>query len=174
MEFDKEYRRLMEAYNKDVSNFHNFFNELSDYQSNHYGTYDSSRLRDEYLKLPEDFKRMMRLPKSQYKNCYRGDDGKNEKPVLSFVWKPDAEKARQSALFWGHYAFSLLEDIKNSSDVIMIGFDRLSKYFGKKITYRITDEYGIGDDENEVLVFDAVFREREQFDEEYRRLMSDF
>jgi len=157
-QFDKEYQKLMEAYQKDLTKFHRFFQELARYQSNHYGTYNSSVLRDEYLKLPEDFRKMMRLPKSQYKNCFRGDDGKTQKAVSSFVCNPNVEKARRNASFYGVNVFSLLKDVYSLSDTMVVDFKRLAKYFGKKIAYKIMDEYGIGDDENEVLVFDIVFK----------------
>jgi len=172
--FDREYRRLIEAYEKDVSKFHNFFEELAQYQSNHYGVYDSSRLRDEYLKLPEDFKRIMRLPKSRYKNCYRGDDGRNEKPVLSFVYHEDPETAKSNASFYGRQIISLRVDIKSLLDTMYFSFDRIARYFGQKISWKIMDEYGLGDGENEVLVFDVVFRKRARFDEEYQKILSNF
>jgi hypothetical protein len=143
---------------KDIEQFKRFFEELSEYQSNHYGAYDSQPLRDEYFKLPEDFRKVMSISRYKYGNCFRGDDDKNEKPVSSFVYHENPEIAKRNALFYGHYAFSLKSDVKSFSGIMSTDFNKYSKYFGKKLTYKILDEYSIGDSENEVLIFDIRFK----------------
>jgi hypothetical protein len=152
------FRLIGESAKKDLEPFRKFFEELSEYQSNHYGAYEYQFLRDEYFKLPEDFRKMMSVPKSRHGNCFRGDDGKNEKLVSSFVYHENPETAKRNAHFYGHYVYSLSRDVRSFSATMLIDFNKLVKYFGKKLTYKIFDDYNIGDTENEILVFDIRYK----------------
>lgn len=138
--------------------YHKFFIALASYQSNHYGLYNSMELFKEYMKLPEDFKKFMTIPKSQYKNCFRGDDGKTEKPVSSFVYNKDPDVAKSNASNYGRYVFSLIGDGKSLISTMTTDFNKFKKFFGIKQWNRIVDDYGIGDDENEVLVFGLKYK----------------
>jgi hypothetical protein len=157
MTFRKLYHLLHEKVEQDLDRYHDFFIELSLYQSNHFGNYNNSNLKSAYDKLPESFKKYMDIPKSHYIFCFRGDDGKNEKPVTSFVYNKDIERSKRTASFYGRYVFSLKSDVKSLSGTCYINTERLDKYFGKKNSNKIFDSYDIGDDENEVLVFDVKY-----------------
>jgi len=138
--------------------YHKFFIELADYQSNHYGSYNTSRLLQEYIKLPEDFKKFMAIPKTKYKNCFRGDDSRNEKPVSSFVYDNNPETAKKNASLYGRYIFSLSRDGKSLISTMTTDFQKFEKFFGKKQWYRAVEDYGIGDDENEILAFGLKYK----------------
>jgi hypothetical protein len=158
MKFHELYSLVEEKIERDLNKFSEFFEELSKYQSNHYGSYDTSNLKYAYDKLPDDFKKYMSIPKTHYVFCFRGDDGKNEKPVSSFVYNRNLERAKRNASFYGYYVFSLKDDVKDCSGTFYFNSDKLEKYFGKNNTRRIFDSYHLGDDENEVLVFDVKYK----------------
>jgi len=138
--------------------YHAFFAELSHYQSNHYGSYDTTNLMKSYIGLPPEFKKCMRPNKLQLDNAYRGDDGINIKPVMSFVWNVDAKKAKNNASFYGSKVISLRNNIKSYSGALDTDWNKFIKFFGKKQWHKIADHYAIGDDENELLIFGAIIK----------------
>lgn len=135
-----------------------FLGELSSYQSNHYGSYNVSRLYNAYSKLNSNFKKSMIPSRKKLKNSFRGDDGIRSKSVISFTYNSDHYKAKKNASFYGKYVlpFSALENYDGLLDTSL-----LSKYFGSVLWNKITNIYEIGDDENEILVFGSNWKESE-------------
>lgn len=154
----KEFYTLKESISPlDLSeNILNFLGELSSYQSNHYGSYDSSSLYNAYSKLSDNFKKENSANRNKLKNAFRGDDGSNTKPVMSFTTHQNAEISKSNASFYGTNVRSLKQHLKsyeNSLDVSL-----LQKYFGTVLWNKITDYYSIGDDENEILIFGGIWK----------------
>lgn len=135
--------------------FLDFFHELALYQSNHYGSYHSQPLYNAYTNLPNDFKLKTQPQKSQLLNIFRGDDGYNAKPVLSFTYNKSQSIAKNNASRYGKYIISL-NNLKHYDG--LLDTNKLVNYFGKKLWNQITNNYPIGDDENEILAFGVKFK----------------
>ena len=135
-----------------------FLEHLSVYQSNHYGNYDSGQLYACWNALPKDMKKQCTPSRNKYANMFRGDDDFNIKPVMSFTWNRDAAIAGSNALFYGANKYSFKDDIKGFVGALDIA--KLPEYFGKRLWAKILDQFEIGDDENEILVFGATANQR--------------
>ena len=151
MDFKLFLENLIEA---ELDVFYAFFEQLCHYQSNHYGLYNCKALYNAYHILPNDFKLKTTPTKTKLSKCFRGDDGKNNKPVLSFTYNREDRIAKINASYYGRYVFSIneLKYFENAMDISL-----MEKYFGKKQWYKITNDYPIADDENEILIFGGHF-----------------
>jgi len=133
-----------------------FFDEVEIYQSNHYGAYNRNRLSRAYHVLPDYFKKTIAPNPMLIKKLWRGADGiVNNYGAISFTDK------RSNAAFYGTFAFP---------------FSELQSYGGLIDTHKVVlfaTKYKIpveiGDDENEVIVIDPVWKPGlEDREENYR------
>lgn len=136
--------------------FIRFFEELSYYQSNHYGSAAAQLLYDAYQPLPPDFKAKVTANKTKLLKSFRGADSKTNKPVLSFTWNSDPAISHKNAQFYGHYVYSI-NDLQSYKGTIDTGM--FPMYFGKVLWRQITSQFPIGDDENEILVLGGIFKQ---------------
>ena len=115
-----------------------FLQELETYQSNHYGYYNRSSLVDAYNNLPIGIKKYLIPDPKRLKNLWRGCDGLSETRAVSFT------QNKGIAHLFGAY---------------VIPFKELESYEGlidseraHKLARRLSLDFGIGDDEGEVIV----------------------
>jgi hypothetical protein len=134
----------------------NFLGELSYYQSNHYGSYDSKDLYNLYNQLNKEFKKECTPNRNKLKNAYRGSDSKDFKPVLSFTTHSDNEISKKNANIYGSQIFSLKDHLISYENALDVSL--LKSYFGSVLWNKITNIYSIGDDENEILIFGGVWK----------------
>ena len=136
-----------------------FLNELSSYQSNHYGNYDDVELYKFYFNLPDIIKLRSRPKKEELNQIYRGDSGKNEKAILSFAI---GKYAKENVKLFGNVILSL-SDLKSYEGIMDLTKLRtaLEKTYGIKKTRALTTFFEYGDDENEVLVFGGKWKEND-------------
>jgi hypothetical protein len=119
-----------------------FIDEIEQYQSNHYGSYNRYRLVKAYRALPDYFKKA--ISPTRYKNYWRGADGVTDSVAISFTDK------RANAGFYGHYAIPISE---LQSWTGMIDTHRLRVFIDR---YKIRTD--VGDDENEIVVIEPVWK----------------
>jgi hypothetical protein len=113
-------------------------NEIESYQSNHYGYYDRQGLVNAYNALSGEIKSALMPTKKTLSLLWRGCDGFNEKPCVSFTTN------KEYAETFGHF---------------LVPFDRLESHRGLIDTnklLRLANKFkvhtDIGDDEGEVIV----------------------
>jgi len=133
-----------------------FLNELNEYQSNHYGSYDDSYLYELYFNLPDIIKKRSQPRKEEIHQIYRGDNQKSEKNILSFAI---GEFAKENAKIWGNEVYNL-SDLKSYKGILDLTRLRtaLERTFGIKKARALTSFFEFGDDENEVLVFGGIWK----------------
>lgn len=133
-----------------------FLNELSNYQSNHYGSYDDSNLYKAYFELPDIIRKRSQPRREEMSQIYRGDNQKSEKNILSFAV---GEYAKENAKNWGNEVYPL-SDLKTYKAILDLTKLRtaLERTFGKKKSNTLTSFFEFGDDENEVLVFGGIWK----------------
>jgi hypothetical protein len=133
-----------------------FLNELSEYQSNHYGNYNDTELYKFYFNLPDIIKLRSSPKKEELNQIYRGDSGKNEKAILSFA---AGKYSKENVKLFGNIILSL-SDLKSYKGIIDLTKLRtaLEKTYGIKKTKALTTFFEYGDDENEVLVFGGKWK----------------
>lgn len=137
-------------------NLLNFLGELSFYQSNHYGLYDSTTLYNAYNKCSKEFKKECTPNRNKIKNSFRGSDSKETKSVLSFSTHSNYQTAKNNAGFYGNNVYSLKEHLQSYENALDLSL--LKNYFGTVLWNKITNIYSIGDDENEILIFGGVWK----------------
>lgn len=124
--------------------FNLFLEEMADYQSNHYDTYNRSLLVEAYNNLPDNIKAF--ISTNRIGGLYRGCDGAGnpEKPAISFT------KEEKFARFFGTFAVP-------SSEIQLylaaIRSDRVSL-----LSHKIKSQYEIGDDEGEIIILGVVWK----------------
>lgn len=133
-----------------------FLNELSDYQSNHYGNYDDDVLYNLYFSLPDIIKKRSFPKKQELNQIYRGDSERHSKNILSFAI---GQYAKENAKYWGEnvYPLSDLKSYKGILDLTKLR-NALEKTYGIKKASALTSFFEFGDDENEVLVFGGIWK----------------
>lgn len=130
-----------------------FIEYLEYYQSNHYNTFNRKFLVDSYNNLPESIKRI--IQPSNTNNLYRGLDGLSYKSAISFT------RNREYANTFGVYTIPFTE-LKEYSG--LIDTEKLVKFLDKnKINH------DIGDDEEEVIVLNPIFKDELNKNIEYYR-----
>lgn len=119
-----------------------FLQELEEYQSNHYGNYNRQELVDAYRQLPMTIKKYLAAKNLQ--NLYRGCDGLTEKPAISFTDK------KSNAFIYGSFAipFSMVKSYDAA----------ISSEKACELNEKINTDLSIGDDENEVIVLNAKWK----------------
>ncbi len=131
--------------------YRRFFQEVEEYQSNHYGAYNRKRLVAAYNNLPLEVKQFLTPKSDRLNQLYRGADGLSPKPAISF------SNMNVAPLF----------------GAFVIPFRELKTYDGLIDTEKVYKlltlfkmNYDIGDDEGEVIVINPDWKE---FDiEQYR------
>lgn len=120
-----------------------FLEEVSWYQSNHYGTYDTTTLFNAYMMLPEEIKMFITMKRS--KPLYRGCDGISPKAVSSFTTNPKVAEV------FGAFVIPFSEVESHQG---IISTERIYKLMNK---FKL--DYPIGDDEGEFLVMKVKWRD---------------
>lgn len=120
-----------------------FLEEVSWYQSNHYGAYDTTGLFNAYTMLPEEIK--MFITMKRVKPLYRGCDGISPKAVSSFTTNPKVAEV------FGAFVIPFTE-VENHQGIVST--ERIYKLMN-----RFKLDYPIGDDEDEFLVMNVKWKE---------------
>ena len=122
-----------------------FLEELSTYQSNHYGYYDRTKLVETYDRLPDSIKKYLLPNPKLLQNLWRGCDGLSELRAISFT--PN-------------------KGVAHIFGVYVIPFQELKSYGGlidteksRKLADRLKCEFEIGDDEGEVIVIRPIWKD---------------
>ncbi len=120
-----------------------FMEEVAWYQSNHYGSYDTTALFDAYVALPDDAKAFITVKRA--KPLFRGCDGVSPKAVSSFTTNPKVAEV------FGAFVIPFTEVQSHQG---IISTDRIYKLMNK---FKL--DYQIGDDEGEFLVMKVEWKE---------------
>lgn len=120
-----------------------FMEEMSWYQSNHYGAYDTTALFNAYVMLPNDAKMFITMKKVG--PLFRGCDGISPKAVSSFTTNPKV------AQVFGAFVIPFTEVESHQG---IVSTERIYK-----LMQRFKLDYPIGDDEGEFLVMNVKWKE---------------
>lgn len=135
----RDFRKLMET---DEDTIRAFCLALTIYQ----GANVKHRIRAAFDALPQDLKDAIKPSKRRLNSLYRGDDGKSDEPAIS--WTGSLSYAR----WFGYYVYPF-EAVKSFEAAI--DTNKLVKLISGITALQ---EYGIGDDEDEVILMGVTWR----------------
>ena len=150
-EKNKSKKEILEYVKKYGPDIINFLMALNIYQSS-YRTVSFLTFYRLYMKLPTEFKEKYYPDPIEIQNSYRGDDDMIRKNVLSFTTHSNPEIAFRNAGFFGSSIFTI-SDLKSYDGILST-----PKLVTDNSLEDIIDFLGIGDDENEILVFNGVWK----------------
>jgi hypothetical protein len=103
------------------------------------------KLRPAYDALPQEFKEAIKPGPRRIAKLYRGDDGKSDEPAIS--WTGSLSYAK----WFGHYVypFKAVASFEAAID---------SEKLVKLVSNTTLDEWGIGDDEDEVILMGVKWK----------------
>ena len=118
-----------------------FCDQIVLYQSHNH----KYKLRAAYEALPQEFKDAIQPGPRRLAKLYRGDDGKSDEPAIS--WTGSLSYAK----WFGHYVYPIkaVESFEAAID---------SEKLVKLVSNTRLDDWGIGDDEDEVILMGVKWK----------------